>query len=246
MIQLDELDRKALEHFRGYVVKKDLVGVIKGGANVPAFVLEYLLANACSTEDEDKLKEGMENVKTILRNHYVNPEESSLIQSKIREKGRYQIIDKIASELDPQRDRYWATISNSNIKRATIRDELVISHEKLLLGGIWAIIEMEYDPMITVGGVSYPFLVRDIKPIQLSSFDNTRVADKRKDFSKQEWKYLLLRSAGYEPASEGLDERKQLLLLSRLIPLVEANFNMVELGPHGLPPMKGSVIDYFS
>jgi len=231
MILLDDLDRKALALFRGYVVKKDLVGMIKGGANVPAFVLEYLLANACSTEDEDKLKEGMENVKTILRDHYVNPEESSLIQSKVREKGRYQIIDKIAAELDPHRDRYWATISNSNIKRATIRDELVINHEKLLLGGIWAIIEMEYDPMITVGSVSYPFLVRDIKPIQLSSFDNTRVAEKRQEFTKQEWKQLLLRSAGYEPTSEGLDERKQLLLLSRLIPLVEANFNMVELGP---------------
>ena len=95
MITLDDLDRKALDHFRGFVVKKDLVGIIKGGANVPAFVLEYLLANTCSTEDEEKLKEGMENVKSILRDHYINPEESSLIQSKLREKGRYKIIDKI-------------------------------------------------------------------------------------------------------------------------------------------------------
>jgi len=98
MIILDDLDKKALDHFRGFVVKKDLVGIIKGGANVPAFVLEYLLANTCSTEDEEKLKEGMENVKTILRNHYINPEESTLIQSKLREKGRYKIIDKISVE----------------------------------------------------------------------------------------------------------------------------------------------------
>ena len=172
MIILDELDKKALDHFRGFVVKKDLVGVIKDGANVPAFVLEYLLANTCSTEDEEKLKEGMENVKKILRDHYINPEESSLIQSKLREKGRYKIIDKITVELIPSEDKYFAFISNSNIKKATISDELVKSHEKLLLGGIWAIIDMEYDPMITIGNKINPFVVRDIKPIQLSSFDN--------------------------------------------------------------------------
>jgi ATP-dependent Lon protease len=231
MIVLDELDRKALEHFRGFVVKKDLVGIIKGGANVPAFVLEYLLANSCSTEDEDKMNEGIENVKKILRDHYVNPEESGLIQSKLREKGRYTIIDKILVDLDPQRDRYWATISNSNIRKANISDDLVRRHEKMLLGGIWAVIEMEYDPMITIGATVFPFVVRDIKPIQLSSFDNSWIVEKRKEFTKEEWKTLLLRSAGYEPHSEGLDERKLNLLLSRLIPLVEANFNMVELGP---------------
>lgn len=231
MIVLDELDKKALEHFRGFVVKKDLVGIIKGGANVPAFVLEYLLANTCSTEDEEKLQEGMDNVKKILRDHYVNPEESTLIQSKLREKGRYKIIDKISVELDAQRDRYWASISNSNIKKANIGDDLVQRHEKMMLGGIWAIIEMEYDPLITIGTTSYPFIVKDIKPIQLSSFDNSKIAYKRREFTTLEWKTLLLRSAGYEPTSEGLDERKLNLLLCRLIPLVEANFNMVELGP---------------
>lgn len=231
MIVLDTLDQKALEHFRGFVVKKDLVGIIKGGANVPAFVLEYLLANTCSTEDEEKLKEGMENVKTILRNHYVNPEESTLIQSKLREKGRYKIIDKISVELVPAEDKYYAFISNSNIKRANISDELVRSHEKLLMGGIWAIIEMEYDSMVTSGSRINPFVVKEIKPIQLSSFDNSRIVEKRKEFAKEAWKKLLLRSAGYEPYSEGLDDRKLNLLLCRLIPLVEANFNMVELGP---------------
>ena len=231
MILLDELDKKALEHFRGFVVKKDLVGIIKGGANVPAFVLEYLLANTCSTENEEKLKEGMENVKKILREHYINPEESSLIQSKLREKGRYKIIDKISVELEPKIDKYWAYISNPNIRKANISDDLVRTHEKLLLGGIWAIIEMEYDPMITIGTAVYPFVVRDIKPIQLSSFDNSKISDKRKEFTTTEWKTLLLRSAGYEPLSEGFNDRKLDLLLCRLVPLVEANFNMVELGP---------------
>ena len=228
---IDNLDKKALEHFRGYVVRKDLAPLIKGGANVPTFVLEYLLANTCSTEDEQKINVGMENVKSILRDHYVIPEESSLIQSKLREKGRYKIIDKISVDLDPQRDRYWANISNSNIKRANISDELVKKHEKMLLGGIWAIIDMEYDPMISIGSSVYPFVVKDINPIQLSSYDAGKLAAKRKEFSKDEWKTLLLRSAGYEPGSEGLDDRKQTLLLMRLIPLVEANFNMVELGP---------------
>lgn len=231
MIALDDLDKKLLDHFRGFVVKKDLVGIIKGGANVPAFVLEYLLANTCSTEDEKKLQEGMDNVKKILRDHYVSPEESNLIQSKLRDRGRWKIIDKISVELDPQNDKHWATISNSNIRRANISDDLVKSHEKMLLGGIWAIIEMEYDPLIMIGSKLYPFVVRDIKPIQLSSFDNSRIQDKRKEFTLEEWKTLLLRSAGYEPFSEGIDERKQDLLLMRLIPLVEANFNMVELGP---------------
>lgn len=227
----DYIDEKALEEFRGCVVRKDLAPLIKGGDNVPAFVLEYLLANTCSTDDEDKIREGIENVKNVLREHYVNPEESTLIQSKLKEHGKYKIIDKISVELDPQRDCYWANIVNSNIKKANISDQLVRSHEKLLLGGIWAIIDMEYDPMITVGSKVYPFLVNDIKPIQLSNFNMERIAEKRKGFSKEEWKKLLLRSAGYEPDSEGLDERIQDLLLLRLIPLVEANFNMVELGP---------------
>lgn len=231
MIQLDNLDTQAIDNFRGYVVKKDLVGIVKGGANVPAFVLEYLLANSCSTDDEEKIKEGLENVRTILRDHYVNPEESSLIQSKIRERGRYKIIDKISVELDATKDTYWATLVNSNIKNANISSGLVKQHEKILLGGIWAIIDVEYDPLITIGTKVFPFVISKITPIQLSSFDNSAIVDKRKNFQTSDWKKLLLRSAGYEPESEGMDDRMQDLLLCRLIPLVEKNFNIVELGP---------------
>lgn len=126
MAVLNDLDVKLLEHFRGYVVKKDLVRSVKVGANVPVFVLEYLIANSCSTDDDEKIRSGMDNVKKILSEHYVNPEESTLIHSKIREKGRYKIIDKVSVELDSKKDVYWASLQNSNIKNGNISDGLVI------------------------------------------------------------------------------------------------------------------------
>ena len=231
MTVLNELDNKLLEHFRGYVVRKDLVRLVKVGANVPVFVLEYLIANSCSTDDEDKIREGMDNVKKILSEHYVNPEESALIHSKIREKGRYKIIDKISVELDSKKDIYWAKLQNSNIANGNIRDGLVKEHEKMLMGGIWAIIDVEYDPDIKIGQNIYPFVVTNIKPIQLSSFDNSKIINKRKEFSKSEWLNIVLRSCGYEPDAEGVTDRVKMLLLARLLPMVESNFNFIELGP---------------
>lgn len=231
MITLNELDHKLLDNFRGFVVKKDLVRLIKVGANVPVFVLEYLIANSCSTDDEDKIKQGMENVKNILSKHYVNPEESSLIHSKIKESGKYKIIDKISVSLDSKKDKYWAQLQNSNIKNANISDYLVSQHDKMLMGGIWAIIDVEYDPEIVIGTNIYPFVINEIKPIQLSSFDNSKIIEKRKEFNKKEWIDVLLRSCGYEPESEGMTERVKMLLISRLLPMVEANFNFIELGP---------------
>jgi len=231
MAVLDELDLKLLEHFRGYVVKKDLVRSVKVGANVPVFVIEYLLANSCSTDDDEKIRIGMENVNKVLSEHYVNPEESSLIHSKIREKGRYKIIDKISVELDSKKDIYWAKLQNSNIKNGNINDVLVKQHEKLLMGGIWAIIDVEYDPSIKIGQNIFPFVVSEIRPIQLSNFDNSKIINKRKEFTKSEWMDILLRSCGYEPSAEGITDRIKMLLLSRLLPMVESNFNFIELGP---------------
>lgn len=231
MAVLNDLDHKLLEHFRGYVVKKDLVRMVKVGANVPVFVLEYLIANSCSTDDEEKIKVGIENVKKILSEHYVNPEESSLIHSKIREKGRFKIIDKISVKLDSKKDIYWAQLQNSNINNANIRDGLVKEHEKMLMGGIWAIIDVEYDPDIRIGQNIYPFVVTNIKPIQLSTFDNIKIIQKRNEFSRDEWLNVLLRSCGYEPDAEGMTTRVKMLLLARLLPMVESNFNFVELGP---------------
>lgn len=231
MIELDALDQKLLDNFRGYVVKKDLVRSVKVGANVPVFVLEYLIANSCSTDDEEKIRLGMDNVKKILSEHYVNPEESNLIQSRIREKGSYKIIDKISVKLDTKKDVYWAQLLNSNINDGVISDAMVSEHDKMLMGGVWAIIDVEYDSYSKEGSTLHPFVIKEIKPIQLSSFDNSKIIEKRKEFSKEEWLNLLLRSCGYEPNSDGMTERVKMLLLSRLIPMVEANFNFIELGP---------------
>ena len=226
-----ELDNKLLDLFKGFVVRKDVVRSVKGGANVPVFVLEYLLANSCSTDDEEKIREGIESVKRILRDHYVNPDEATLVQAKIRERGTAKIIDKISVRLDPSKDKYWAEISNLAIKDANISEEIVSLHEKMMLGGIWAIIDIDYDSTQMIGSKIFPFVVSKVRPIQLSNFDNEKVARARKEFSNEEWLNVLLRSGGYEPESEGMTERMKMLLLSRFIPLVEANFNMAELGP---------------
>lgn len=230
-IILDHLDEKLLEHFRGFVVKKDLVQLLKVGENVPVFVLEYLIANSCSTNDEEAIKKGLENVKRILSDHYVNPEESALIHAKIKNQGRYKIIDKISVELDPKKDTYWAKLQNSNIKNANISDSLVREHEKMMLGGIWSIIEMRYDRDIMIGSTIYPFVVEDIKPIQLSNFENANFVRNRANFTKEEWIDILIRSSGVEPFAEDITHRVKMLLLSRLIPLLEANFNFIEIGP---------------
>jgi len=230
-IVLDSLDKKVFEHFRGFVVKKDLVRELKLGDNVPVFVLEYLLANSCSTTDEEQLQKGIKNVKKILHDHYVIPEEAGKVQSKIRETQSYTIIDRIEVNLDSTKDKYWAHLLNSNIRHANIDDYLVVQHDKLLMGGIWAIIDLTYDPEIKFGNKIFPFVIKSIKPIQLSNFDGKKFKEGRTHFSKDEWLDLLTRSVGMEPTSEGFDKRLKMLLISRLIPLVESNFNLIELGP---------------
>lgn len=226
-----ELDEKLLDLFKGYVVRKDVVRNVKGGANVPVFVLEYLLANACSTDDEEKIRQGVENVKKVLHDHYVNPEEANLVQAKIREQGTYKVIDKISVRLDPSKDKYWAELSNLTIKDANISEELLSQHEKMMMGGIWAIIDVDYDSTQMIGNKIYPFVITKVRPIQLSNFDDSRIREARRQFTNEEWVNVLLRSGGYEPESEGMTPRMRMLLLSRFIPLVEANFNLAELGP---------------
>ena len=176
---MTELDKKLLDLFKGYVVRKDLVRTVKGGANVPVFVLEYLLANSCSTDDESKIQEGIEGVKRVLHDHYVNPDEATLVQAKIREKGSYKIIDKISVRLDPAKDKYWAEMSNLAIRDANISEAIISEHEKMLMGGIWAIIDVEYDSTMMIGKKIYPFVVTRIRPIQLSNFDEAKIARSR-------------------------------------------------------------------
>ncbi|MDE5790227.1 MAG: BREX system Lon protease-like protein BrxL, partial [Muribaculaceae bacterium] len=192
-----ELDNKLLSLFQGFVVKKDIVRSVKGSANVPVFVLEYLLANSCSTDDTEKIKEGVASVQRILRDHYVNPDEANLVQAKIRENGHYKIIDKISVRLDSSRDKYWAELANLNVRDANIEDSLVCPHEKLMTGGIWAIIDVDYDPSQMIGNKIYPFVLSKIRPIQLSNFDDSRVRKCRAEFTNEEWLDVLMRSGGY-------------------------------------------------
>ena len=206
-----DFDYKLLDLFKGYVVRKDIVRSVKGGANVPVFVLEYLLANSCSTDDETKIAEGIENVKRVLREHYVNPDEANLIQAKIREQGSYKIIDKISVRMDASKDKYWAELSNINIREANISDELVSQHDKMMMGGIWAVIDIDYDSTFMIGNKIYPFCVSKIRPIQLSNFDDRKIRECRSQFTDIEWMNLMLRSGGYEPESEGMTERMNML-----------------------------------
>ena len=172
-----ELDRKLLDLFQGFVVRKDIVRAVKVGANVPVFVLEYLLANSCSTDDEEKIREGVESVKRVLQKHYVNPDEANVVQSKIKEEGSYKVIDKISVRLDASKDKYWAELSNLNIREANIDESLVTQHEKMMMGGIWAIIDIDYDSSMMIGNKIYPFVVSKIRPIQLSNFSLDRIVD---------------------------------------------------------------------
>src|SRR6056297_138683 len=183
-ISTDELDLKLLDNFNGLVVKKDLTFKLKAGVNVPTFVLEYLLANYCSTTDEDKLKKGVSNVKEILQKHFVSPDQAGQIQRDMKANTRVKIIDRISVQLDPSQDKYWAKLFNSNIKNVNIPEYFVEEHDKMLTGGIWAIIVVEYDPEIRKGSTIYPFVVDDIKPIQLSSFSDDKIENVISEFSK--------------------------------------------------------------
>lgn len=228
---LDQLDEKLLESFKGYIVKKDIVRKLKTGYNVPNYVLEYLVAGKCSSSEPSEIQEGVNNVKEILSQHFVKPDESEKIKAKIREEGGFRVIDKISAKLHEKKDRYWASLFNSGISNANIDAPQVMEHEKMLTDGIWAITEVSYDPEIKIGSTTYPFVIEGIKPIQLSRFSINPLLDGKKKFSKDEWIDVLVRSMGLESNLESMDRRQQLLHISRLIPLVEKNFNLIDLGP---------------
>ena len=228
---MDELDNKVTSVFEGRVVRKDLVRQIKVGANVPVYVLEYLLGKYCSSTDETIIQEGITQVKDILTQHYVRPDQAEKIKSDIRERRDFRIIDKVRVRLVETEDKYWAQLVNLNIDHVNIDEHLISKHEKLLGGGMWAIIDLDYIPEIFHKGQLRPFRIKEIKPIQLSNTNIEELKDARSKFTTDEWTNLLIRSIGMQ--SEQFDHRTKLLFLSRLIPLIEANFNLVELGPRG-------------
>lgn len=258
----DDLDRKIIEHFPGKIVRKDLTSLMKRGAGIPTYVLEYLLGMYCATDDEAAIADGMARIRKILAENYVRPEESEKIKSRIRELGQYTVIDKVSARLDEYRDLYVAQFTNLSIEPFVMPDEYVRQHTKILTGGIWCIMRIQYlrpediaeDPLADIfdddpaeqrgrlgkrrtsgkgrrGPEDSPFKIASLTPIQMPSLDLSEFVSHRGDFTTDEWIALLLRSAGYEPSA--LTPRERLHFLTRMVPLVELNYNLCELGPRG-------------
>ena len=224
-----DLDTLLNTHFAGRVVRKDLTKLVKEGANVPVYVLEYLLGNYCATDDPVLIDEGLLTVKRILADNYVRPDEAEKMKSKIREQEDLRVIDKVSVKLNEKRDVYEAQLFNLGSKGIEVDSSTVKRYEKLLAGGIWSIITMQYE--FLSGQKSSPFVISSLKPIQMARMDMDELMEARKYFTESEWMDMLLRSSGYEPTQ--FEERVKWHLLCRLVPLVENNFNVCELGPRG-------------
>ena len=198
---MDELDEKIIENFPGKVVRKDLIGPLKGQLNVPAYVLEYLLGKYCSSADQEVIDQGLEEVKRILTINYVRPDESELIKSLIKEKGIYTIIDKVKVRLVETEDKYWAELVNLNINYVNVDEKVVQKYDKLLGGGIWAILEIKYDSDLYHKGKLRPFVIRNFRPIQLAITNFDDLIENRKKFTRDEWIDVLIQSVGFETNS---------------------------------------------
>ncbi|MEA1960046.1 MAG: protease Lon-related BREX system protein BrxL [Bacillota bacterium] len=223
-----ELIEKLKTYFSGKIVRKDLTKKIKEGANVPVYVLEYLLGMYCSSMDEEEIQAGVQNVKQILAENYVRPDEAQKIISKVRERGSYTVIDRVSVKLNYKSDIYESEFSNLGIKGVPIAEKYVSDFERLLCGGIWCIVQMEYY-YDEADKNHNPFIIHKLTPIQMPSIDIDEVKAARANFSDEEWIDLVLRSTGMEPSQ--FDKRVKWLHLARLIPLIENNYNLCELGP---------------
>jgi len=221
----DSLDDKVNQIFAGKCVRKDLVRAVKVGANVPVFVLEYLLGKYCASSDPAAIELGLTVVRDTLANNYIRPDEASRAQSRVRQKGRYTFIDKVKARLVGS--TFVAESVNFGVSNIRIHEDDVYAFERLLTGGIWAQVEVEWDESDS----RVPFSISQLTPIQLAAFNLEEYRQLRKQFSTEEWIDLLIRSIGYEPAE--MSQRLKMLFLLRLIPLCERNYNLVELGPRG-------------
>lgn len=228
MTNREEIKTKLRENFAGRIVRKDLTKKIKEGANVPIYVLEFLLGQYCGSDDDGIIEQGIEKVKKILSENYVRPDEAQKILSLLRAKGLYTVIDKITVSLNMKKDVYEAEFSNLGIKEIPISDEYPQKYDRLLCGGIWCIVQLEYE-YNEEDRRSNPIRIQKITPIQMPHVDIKELMEGRKSFTKEEWMDVLLRSIGMEP--DQLTEREKWLLLLRLVPLVENNYNLCELGP---------------
>lgn len=240
----EELRRKLRENFDGRIVRKDLTKKIKEGANVPVYVLEFLLGQYCSSDDEEIIEQGVQNVKHILADNFVRPDEAQKVLSQLRRNGSHTIIDMVTVHLDIKKDCFFAEFSNLGLSNVPITDDYPEKYDRLLCGGIWCIVQLEYE---SEGDSSFgmedfdseprqkkqkdvsPISIRKLTPIQMPHIDIEEVRARRKAFTQDEWMDVMLRSCGYEP--EQLNQREKWLLLARMLPLVENNFNLCELGP---------------
>lgn len=243
----EEINRKLRTYFDGKIVRKDLTKSIKEGANVPVYVLEFLLGQYCSSDEPSVIEEGVENVKKILADNYVRPDEAQKILSLLRKKGSHTIIDMVTVHLDIKKDCFFAEFSNLGLCNVPITDDYPEKYDRLLCGGIWCIVQLEYESegdsnfgITDIDGMPIaskqkkqkdisPISIRKLTPIQMPHVDLDELKQGRKSFTKEEWMSVLLRSIGMEP--DELTEREKWLLLARMLPLVENNFNLCELGP---------------
>jgi ATP-dependent Lon protease len=223
------LDNLLNQHFAGKVVRKDLTKLLKEGANVPVYVLEYLLGTYCASNDELVIQDGLKTVKRILAENYVRPDEAEKVKSTVRERGSLKVIDKVTVALNEKRDVYEALLANLGVKGVEVSNTYVKKFEKLLVGGIWCIVTLEYFYEEEKKGS--PFILRDLKPIQMPNLDLEELFQGRRAFTEEQWIDVLLRSTGMEPTN--FTERVKWHLLTRMVPLVENNFNSCELGPRG-------------
>lgn len=243
----DEIKEKLRQNFDGKIVRKDLTKKIKEGANVPVYVLEFLLGQYCSSDDEAIIEKGVQNVKHILADNFVRPDEAQKILSQLRKKGSHTVIDMITVNLDIKKNCFFASFSNLGLDKVPISDEYPEKYDRLLCGGIWCIVQLDYEVegdnnfgLVDLGGEPLqssqkkqkdltPISIRKLTPIQMPHIDIDELKRDRKAFTKDEWLDILLRSIGMEP--DEFTEREKWLLLTRMIPLVENNFNLCELGP---------------
>lgn len=229
---LDELDRKAASVFDGFLVRKDLVRQFKGQFPVPTYVVEFMLGRYCASTDDEEIEEGLQIVQRQLTERAVRAGEEELFKARAQQKGSVKLLDIITARLDAKNDCYIATLPSLRLNDVRISGELVSAHERMLTGGFYAEINLSYDPVIAQENGGRPFGIESIRPIQLSSLDLlNKLSEARKELTSQEWKDLLLRSIGFEPSA--FSERAKDSLLLRLVPFVENNYNLVELGPRG-------------
>ena len=229
-MQLDQLDKLANDTFAGRVVRKDLVRQVKVGANVPVYVLEFLLGKYCASDDPFAIETGLMVVNQTLKDNFIRPDESELAKARVKQKGQYRLIDKVDVRLLASEDKFWAHLQNFNDKFVHIPENLVYRYDRLLQGGAWCQLDLVYNA-VDDEIQKRPFYIRGLKPIQVAAFDPDQFIEGRRRFSRTAWLDLVMRTIGLEPRE--YDLRGKLLSVCRLLPMAERNFNLIELGPWG-------------